>query len=385
MGSRRDSILAIGLVVLVAVLALVTAPAREEGGVLDLRPSTFHRSPNGALALFRLLEELDIPAERRLTPYLDADSLQGPLALLAPAEPPTPAELAALDRWIRSGGTLVYAARPGDPTLDTLGLALDPVSTDDVPVAAVPRAGPLGAGIDSVSGFQWIFADSSRALQRGETERLLVAPGGELVTVGFRRGTGRVIAWSDPSPLVNAELRESGAALFFTRLAAELTSEGRPLHFDEYHQGYRAGGGPVAGTWEFLRDHPLGHVMLQLAVAGLGLLLLLGRRFGAPYLPSPARRRSPLEHVEALAGAYRGAGARGIARRRLLAGLARRLGRPVPREGAEPAFLEELTTRLPAGRDTAEALLNEWRRGERADMVVLGRRMDDLIAETTQR
>ena len=118
--------------------------------------------------------------------------------------------------------------------------------------------------------------------------------------------------------------------------------------------------------------------MLQLAAAGLGLLLLLGRRFGAPDLPPAARRRSPLEHVEALAGAYRGAGARAIARRRLLAGLARRLGRPVPREGAEPAFLEELTTRLPAGRDAAEALLNEWRRGERADLVVLGRRMDDL-------
>jgi hypothetical protein len=190
-----------------------------------------------------------------------------------------------------------------------------------------------------------------------------------------------VVAWSDPRPLTNDELRRSGAAHLFARSTVELAGGPRTVHFDEYHHGYRGGGSAVAGTLRFLRDRPWGHVAVQWMVVGLGLLLLAGRRFGAPVAPQPARRRSPLEHVEALAGAYRQGGARRTARRLLLAGLARRMGRRTPPEGTgEREALEKLTSFAGAG-PAAAALLDEWKKGDAADLVALSRDVDRLLEE----
>ncbi|MBV9773747.1 MAG: hypothetical protein JO040_07350, partial [Gemmatimonadetes bacterium] len=158
--------------------------------------------------------------------------------------------------------------------------------------------------------------------------------------------------------------------------------KGTALRFDEYHHGFQGGGSAVGATLRFLRHAPLGRMALQLAAAGVGLLLLLGWRFGAPLPPPPVRRRSPLEHVEALAGAYRQAGARATARRLLVGGLARRLGRQGPRDPrGEGELLERLGTRLPVGREAAQAVQKEWSRGDEADLVVLARDMDRLLEE----
>ncbi|MDQ3522385.1 MAG: DUF4350 domain-containing protein [Gemmatimonadota bacterium] len=388
MGSRRDTVLAGIVIVLVIGLALLD-PGSQRGGA-DPRPTTFRNGPHGTRALYLALEQLKIPVERRLSAYVDADSLAGPLVLLAPSESPTPAELRALARWIEGGGTLFYAARSGDATLDTLGLSLQDLASDSVRawdraywggVAAGPRSHPWTEGVRGVPGIRFAFADSSRALRTGSATPLLVAPGGQIVAAEIPLGRGRVIAWSDPAPLANAALREdSDAALLFARAAAEV---GGTVRFDEYHHGYRGDGSVVAATLRFLRDTRPGHAVLQLAAAGLGLLLLLGRRFGSPMAPAPVRRRSPLEHVEALAGAYRQAGARRTARRLVIAGLARRLRRPPPAEGAEAEFLEQLAARLPAGQDTAQALRAEWVQGTQGELTELARLADRLITQTT--
>lgn len=392
MGSRRERGVVILLLLVFVILAILAAPDDDQN-TFDLRPSSFRGSPHGARALYLTLRELDVPAARRLAPYVDADSLAGPLVLLAPTQPPTPAELSALARWIEAGGTLIYVARDGDATLDTLGLALRPLAPDtlDEPGtdreagrSATPRPHRWTAEIGRVRGFRRGFADSSRVLESGRATPLLVTERGEVVALTFRRGRGTIIAWSDPQPLSNQALRTSGAALLFARTAAEATQRGDTLRFDEYHHGYRPGGGPVAATLGFLWNSAAGHAAIQLAVAGLGLLLLLGRRLGSPRPPPPARRRSPIEHVEALAGAYRLAGARRTARRLILAGLARRLGRPPPPEGGEREFLTRLATRLPAGHESARALLAEWDRGDHADLATLTRYTDQLITERKQ-
>nr|MBA4159277.1 hypothetical protein [Gemmatimonadota bacterium] len=69
------------------------------------------------------------------------------------------------------------------------------------------------------------------------------------------------------------------------------------------------------------------------------------------------------------------------ARRLLLAGLARRLGRPAPAQGREAEFLEQLAHGLPAACEPAAALLAEWGRGPRADLVSLTHHADRLVAE----
>jgi hypothetical protein len=196
------------------------------------------------------------------------------------------------------------------------------------------------------------------------------------VVISFGLGSGRVLAFSDVAPLTNESLRDGGVALLFARIAEAAVGDSGIIEFDEYHQGYRAGGGPWAALRAFLGT-PAGNGVVQLGVAGLLVLLLAARRFGEPHRAAPPRRRSPLEHVEALATAYQRAGARQTARRLLLEGLQRRLGRrPRLQSGGETA--------PPPGIERSAAgqrLVAAWERGADAELVTLAQAVDDVVAE----
>jgi hypothetical protein len=384
-GSRRDALLVTALVLLIVLLAVLAGSRRRQDVGWDPRPSTYVQSPMGASALWEVLRELRIPVRRRLEPLADAGPIHGPLALLSPTESPSPGEVHSLADWVRKGGTLVYAARRGDVTVDSLGLRLRSLVSADSGYTELTSAGrpatasaiPLTQGVEVVDGFRRGFDPASA---RRTHATVLAAAGNVPVVVDFRLGKGRVIAWADAAPLVNRSLKGSRAALLFARTAAD-AADGKALWFDEYHHGFGGGGGTLDGTLRFLARQGAGHATLQVAVALLGLLLLFGRRFGAPLLPPPPRRRSPLEHVDALAGAYRQAGARTTARRLLLAGLARRLGRRVP-PGAqgEGELLQRLAAHPTAG-EAARTLEAEWRKGASADLVALSRDVDRYLEE----
>lgn len=393
MRNRRELWMLAGVVLVIVALAVLTGRSRGDGSsAFDPRPSTYLNGPFGARALIETMRELKLPVSRRMEPFADAGRLQGPLAVLAPSMDPSEGELHALAQWVRGGGTLIYASRASsgllrkEVALDTLGLGLVPVSRDTLVMAmevrgvgavATTAAGRLTEGVGTVEGFRRGFSRGSRAL-RGAT--VLASTGGTPVVVDFRLGKGRVIAWSDALPLVNGRLKTSRAALLFARTAAD-AADGRAVWFDEYHHGFESGTGIVRGTVRFLLGERWGHAALQVTVALLGVLLLFGRRFGAPLPPPPVRRRSPLEHVEALAGAYRQAGARDTARRLLLAGMARRLGRRVAHT---PAAEQELIQRLaahPTAGDAARQLEQEWRKGRGASLLALSREVDRTIEE----
>lgn len=384
MGSRRDALLVSALVLLIVLLAVLAGSKRREEGGSDPRPSTYVQSPMGAAALWEVMRELRLPVRRRLEPFVDAGPIRGPLALLSPSDPPSPGEVHALAEWVRGGGTLVYAARRSDVTVDSLGLRLRSLVTADSGYAelldpgrpATAAALPLTAGVGVVDGFRRGF---DPAAVRRARATVLAARGNVPVVVDYRLGKGRVIAWADAAPLVNGSLKGSRGAILFARTAADAAG-GKALWFDEYHHGFGGGGGTLDGTLRFLARHAAGHAALQVAVALLGLLLLFGRRFGAPLPPPPVRRRSPLEHVDALAGAYRQAGARQTARRLLLAGLARRLGRRVPPATKEGELLERLAAHPTAG-EAARALEAEWKKGTGADLVALSHDVDRYLEE----
>ena len=386
---RRDTLLVLLLVAVILVLAAVTGATSERDGSGDPRASTFVRGSEGSAALFWTLQELRLPVARSTRALLTADSVRGAVALVAPTSHPTPEVMGLLARHVREGGTLVFVAgtyEAGGAAYDTLGLAphwlrgLSPVDDDGREARALPH--PWTAGVQRVAGFRRAFSDSSRAVLDGGAQTLLEVDG-HPAALTWRMGKGRVIAFSDARPLSNGRLRRSGAAAVFARAAAE-AARGDTLHFDEWHHGFRSG--PRVNMVGAIARHagrviPAG-VWLQLLLALALLLWVAGRRFGAPLLPAPARRRSPLEHVEALAGAYRQAGARRTARRLLMAGLARRLGRRAPAdEAAAGEMLERMARQSPVGRAAAAELEKDWKRGADADLVPLARAVDRYLDE----
>jgi hypothetical protein len=105
-----------------------------------------------------------------------------------------------------------------------------------------------------------------------------------------------------------------------------------------------------------LSTTPIGRVALQAMLAGLVLLLALGARPIAPRPRMRVERRSPFEHVGALARAYSQIGATRLAARRLVRGLRRRHGAGV-RTGDDAAFLRRLVVRHEKLRPNVERLI----------------------------
>lgn len=388
MRNRRDAILLTVLVVLVVVLALV-AGSRDDGkgGMLDARPSTYLTGQNGAKALRDVLVRLEVPTGRRTRPFDDPGPIAGPVAVLAPSVPLSDGEAHALAAWVRGGGTLIYAARRMDGLRDTLGLRLQTLASDSMfaefdyqGARASAAALPVTEGVAFVDGFRRGFAAGSPALVHAT---VLASAGVLPVVIDYRLGKGRVIAWADALPLVNGRLKTSRAAILFARTAVD-AGQGRRIWFDEYHHGFKTGGSLTGTVGRWLVHDAAGRAVLQGVAVVLGLLLLFGRRFGAPLPPPPARRRSPLEHMEALAGAYRQAKAHDTARRLVIAGLARRLGRRVPPTGdAERELLQRLAAHPTAGA-AARRVEMEWKKGRGADLVALSRDVDRYLHEVSR-
>lgn len=381
MGNRREILLLAAVLFTLAAVAIAVRPARDDGGD-DPRVSTFLTGPNGAAALYMLLEELDIPARRLLRTW-SADSTRDALVVLAPTEQATPREVQALREWVESGGTLIYGAGGSGGVGAMLGLQLQRTRPDTLGplatvrwtgVAAFPEPHAWTAGVDSIAGFAYAFREVTPALQNDSATVLMRTAEGHPTVVSLALGAGRVIAWSDASVLDNRALRTAGGELLFTRIADAATGTDRGLRFDEYHHGFREAK-PLRALLAVLTGTGGGRALLQGLVACLAILLLAGARFGAPVEEHTERRRSPIEHMQALAGAYERAGARGTARRMLLAGMERQLGRRVLADSAvlPPAAL--------GGTAAGRRLKEQWERGTDGDLADLAGAIDEFVVE----
>ena len=494
MAERRAWLGAIALIALLVVLAQLGGPVAPTA--LDRRLSTVRSTPDGARALYLALPALGIPVARRITPLVDADTIAGPLAVLAPQPAPSPRELHALKQWVAHGGLLIYVpAAWGDPGLDTLGLP----AIYRIQVRAPGRPAPKGARAQIAAElrgprYDWVFVrirdsaqvaarnsaeasdsvdaatpdtgatalqdssaaapkDSSRTAARAsagaaghaagkaatrdsaddedeepadtaevmasDSEQVVTgdttflpavakgrplarrtsgtarrvagryyAPGRPVVVVSdsfplaleARIGQGRVLALSDADMLANEGVRAHRVAAVVADFAAQAVAPGRPLVFDEYHHGLR-GGSIMAGLGKLVRRYGLEGTLLQLAVVLLLVMLVAARRLGAP-LPAAVRaRRSPLEHVDALASAYAAARARRLPRLLLLGGLARRLGRPRPRTLAEAdGMLERVASARPAATPHTRSLARTLRNPD-AGLATIARGVDSVLKE----
>jgi len=372
------------------VAALGTRGRREPD--LDRRRSTFLTGPDGAKGFAEALERLGVRVERfhRRPASLAADSGGGPtvLALLGPADPPDLLDATAIVSFAGRNDLLLagaatnavmrcygYAARTRRNPMLAMAPGR-PAGESDLSVRAVLGRAASGTVSDSTAWGEDGRIASCDVPEPLRVDTLLHTAGGRVVALRLTLAGGRAVTLvADDAVFSNRALRSSDAGPFALRLVA---GRYRRLLVDEYHQGYGPSGSLVRAVagWSF--RSPWGWAAWQLAGVGLLALAAAAVRFG-PIRPAPGRkRRSPLEHVRALATALAATGGHDLAIRLMAQGLRRRLSRgPQAVRGArlraDPRpWLAGLAPHLRSarGREAAATLLALTDRPQDADGVL---------------
>jgi len=382
--SRR---LELGLVLLLALAITVAVVAGRRsagsGPELDLRASTLLSGPLGSRALYDVLVRLGIPVERRRTPLFDlgkSDARRAATAVLVVLDPPQEllaAELAQVVRLVRAGRAVVAAGAGGGITRcvgwsTSQGRRFFPADTFAV-------VSPNGLELPPVADFLQPLTDleARRRVRGGPSEQdecetlpppvadtLLRLADGRPAALRLRYGAGSVTLVADVGYFRNRAWRAGDVPYFVAPLLVPPRGGGHGrwpgrVTWDEYHQGFGRSGS-VAGLFVgWLAGTPAGWAVLQVVAVVVVGLAMAAVRFGPAQQVIERRRRSPLEHLEALAAGLEGAAGVETAVDLTLSGLRRRLGRAgVPRAGEMGSWLAglELALATPAGRDAVRRL-----------------------------
>ena len=331
----------------VVVVAVLVAPTTDVG-VDEPYLTSYSFAPNGARGFHDVAARLGWPVERRLEPFRGAIDSASTYAVLMPPIDLTGAEVSAMLSAVRRGAGLIVIPARGSPLADSLGLRQSRRSVSPVSMTPSAEAGDTSdAGgadrhreargtVPEQDDFASLYdmelhhvLETTRPLPDNtvtflEGRRLSDSPARPIV-LGRAMGRGRIVAIADPRILLNDTMQDSGLAELPVRML-EWVSPGvrAPLVFAEYHQGFGRHASLTRTVARGLIHTPAGRALGLLAVAALLLLLSKAVR---PMPPKPRQRierRSPLEHVTALARAYEQVGATRTAARSLVRGLRRR-------------------------------------------------------------
>ena len=380
MSSRLEMWLAALLAVAIgiAVWAAHRTPKPPEE---DDRASTLLSGPQGGRAVYDVLVRLGRPVQRRRAPLYgftgDSTRRAALLLVLNPPMPLQPAELEQVVKYVRQGGAILSAGSGGG-ILRCVGWRLEPDSWMDDSLDVVRPSG-IGAGalpqaartlvqrsrdstrIEELRGLVKRQAPSRNACTGFAPERrepLLYAANGRPVLLRlWYPGGGSVTLASDAGWFTNQVWRDTDVPVVVVPLLASPQGRRGRIVVDEYHQGFGSEAQSVITlSWAWLRQSPVGWAVLQLLAIGLVGLAVMAVRFGPARDVVERRRRSPLEHLEALGAGLESAHDEGTAVQRLVAGLQRRLS--VSRSGRTEAWLEglELAMRRPEGRAAVRRL-----------------------------
>jgi uncharacterized protein DUF4350 len=366
-GERAVVGVGVGALVLVALWGVLSAPSRDAD---DQRLSTYLTGPAGAKGLAQTLRRLGVTVEQRRRPYFDLtpDSGRGrPERLFAflDIDRPTSQELAATRDYVVGGGRILTAGVTGIEACFGYGSQrLDGNADNDTRAAVVRGTGrrlpPAWRVLRRLAVESLAAADADRCTPdfaaRTDTLARTMRGGAVALRLRFASG-GEAILLADGQYLTNRILKETDAGVDV--LPWFLDGRTRQVVVDEYHLGFGAGGSLPGASWAWLRQHPPGWAILQLLGVALVGLAVAAVRFGPARSAIERRRRSSLEHLEALAAGLEGAGGVDTAVGLTVSGLRRRLGRVGLRPpDAERAWLAALERTLPtlAGRDAVRRL-----------------------------
>jgi hypothetical protein len=382
---RPGTEVAVGAAVLV-VLGVGTAALgsrRARVGDTDPRRSTYLVGPSGASAYAQALGRLGVQVDRsRLPPgTLDRAGLSSAVVgFLGPSIPLTSAEGAAIARLpadlLLAGPTAVSAMRCLGYdvvrwTGDSIAIARSALG-DSLPAPYVRRllrrrTSHVVTDSSDLSDDRVVSCIAPPAV-RTDT---LISVAGRPVAIRLSLASGHhATLVSDDRLFTNRALRETAAGPIALGL---VHPRYRRLIVDEYHHGFDATGSLAGATLGWSARSPWGWGVWQLVAVGVIALLAGAIRFGPVRRVIERRRRSPLEHVRALATALAAAGGHDVAVRLIVQGLRRRLGQGGPREKEPPAtWLASLTesARTTRGRAALSRLTGIAGRRATADEVL---------------
>jgi hypothetical protein len=393
MPQRHKLGLALGVLALLALLAQQAGRRNRPADEVDRRLSTLLTGPDGARGLADALERLGIDVRRwRQRPqFLSSDTGATGHEVFVILDPAYPLSVPSMQAVLRLGDStsprmdLVLAGDEVASLMGCFGYMIRSVWPDSVRVA--PPDQPPGpeapwAHAHLVRRGERVYADSSRMEDIGPfrcrvppfpvRERLLVSESGLPVALRLvpEAGEGRsILLVADADLFRNRALRSTDAGPFTLGLFQGRYSR---VTFDEYHQGFGPSGSMAGAVLDWSRRHPLGWAAWQLAAVGLLALGFSAARFGPIRRVIERRRRSPLEHVRALASALAAARGHDPAIAALLRGLRRRLmpaGHRAPGDSTVWLAGARETIRTERGRNALATLRQLTRPGQPADSV----------------
>jgi hypothetical protein len=382
--------LLLGLAIAIGIWAARRKPATPD---FDFRRSTYLSGPNGSKGLHEILVALGRPSERRRTPLktLATERAHRPaiLVLVDPVMELEDDELEQVVRFVRAGGAVVAVGDGGGVTRcagwqtqwgvvgrrDSIGVrSLEtPVrlpATTNVLARIVTKADTIGkAPLQQLRKARSDDEDESPAicstLVPFAADTVVIAVNNRPVILRLRyRGGGAITLAADPVWFTNRAWRDTDLPIALLPLLTPRPERPGRVAWDEYHQGFGSGSEITFSgrTWSWLRSNPAGWAILQLIAVGLAWLAMTAVRVGPARAVIERRRRSPLEHLEALGAGLESATDVDTAVQRLALGLRRRLSRtggvtPTADRNLLPWLQSlELAMRGPQGRGAVRRL-----------------------------
>lgn len=351
-------LLLVALAFAMTIAGIAGRSAAPANWMADQRRSTYLQGPAGASGFAEILERLGVEVERIRAPLfrLVADTMTVDsgrwIAVIEPVSSLMDRERDQVLLYLSHGGGVLSAGSTGlercfGLEVRDIDLEFDPPSTELVLDDDIEYERPTHV-------FEWIDDedDSPFALfgQSGSacdveavvsSAPLVRTVEGSVVAWRFTvAGGGRAILLAESRFLSNQDLRDTDIGmLVLPWLLEELPVR---IAFDEYHLGFDDGGSIFGAVWHWMTDSPLGWALFQLGFAATVGLLAMAIRFGPAVRIIDERRRSPLEHLSAVAVGLERVGGHAVAVDLIANGLRRRLSR---------------TGEVPRGRDGVQGWL----------------------------
>jgi hypothetical protein len=383
MRQRSELALGTGIVLVLGVTAGLIGVQRGRLSDADPRRSTFLAGPSGARGFAEALGRLGVAVQAFRRPIGSLDSAAAG-ALTAFIDPSVALSAREGQQVAGIPGDILVAGVRANTALRCLGWEVSSPTRDRAAIKPPPggeaRPFPRPRAVllrrDSADAVDSASAEDDAPVRctapvAATVDTLLRTTDGRPVAVRLRLQDGRTATLvADGRLFTNRALRETAAGPFVLGL---VVPRYRRVVVDEYHHGFNASRSLSGATLDWTFRSPWGWAILQLAGVGMLALLASGVRFGPIRTGIERRRRSPLEHVRALATALAATRGHDVAVRLIVQGLRRRLSvtdRRAPGEvgrwldGLEPAV------RSPAGRAALTTLTAVTRRPASAEDVL---------------